>query len=262
MKNLFPIFFIAVLSLLLPSCKSTKGAAGKKLKKRKAAFLLEELNKHKKTAEWLSAKAAIKYKDDHQRMSLTSHIRVRKDSVIWLNVKKLGIEAARVQITPDSIIVLDRINKQYIAKDFSYVSRQFSFPTAVAQSLDFQALQAIFLGNPVFIPVQQFDASIDAQRYLLSGQYEDIDAQYWLQGSDYELSEMTFQDHSDGKNIGFQFGAYQTMENGQNFSYFRAINLKSTQTGNVDMTLQLSKVEIDVPTTIRFEIPSRYTKMD
>lgn len=253
---------LLLLILLTAACNTSKKVAGKKLKKRKPSFLLEELNQNRKTAEWLSTKALIQYKDDNQRIKITSNIRIRKDSVIWLNVKKLGIEAARIQITPDSIIILDRLNKTYLAKDFDYVGQQFSFPQAIADKLDFRALQDLFLGNPILIPVQKFESSISDGYYQLEGQYEHIDAQYLIEGQDYELASSYFVDHEDGKSIYFQFSDYRAIDNQREFSYFRNIDLTSPQTGLVEMALQLSKVEFDVPKTIRFEIPSRYTEME
>lgn len=258
--NFSLIIFIVIF--IFPACKTTGKLGGKKLKKRKPDFLLEQLRENRKSAEWLSAKAAIAYRDDNQRIKITSYVRMRKDSLIWMNVKKLGVEAARVQITPDSIYVLDRLNKEYLVKPFDFVSEQFQMPQAVRENMNFQALQNLFLGNPVFIPVETFESSIELDHYQLDGTYDNIECNYQLRGEDYELKALQFVDNRDKKEVEFSFDDYQTLDNGQKYSYFRNIKLMSEQTGNVDMSIQLSKLELDVPKTIRFEVPSRYTRID
>ncbi len=260
MKPLIYIIFSSIF--LLSACNNKILTGNKKLKKRKTAFLMDQLNQNKKKAEWFSAKAAIKFRDDNQRVNLTSYIRMRKDSVIWMNVKKLGVEAARIQITPDSIHVMDRINKKYMAKGFDFIQQEFQMSDVVASSLQFQNLQEVFLGNPIFIPVESMDASVEMDRYQMMGSYQGVESKYQLDGRLYELLLMSFTDDYDGKSVEFQYGDYQMNEESQNYPYFRAIDVFSPQTGNVSMKMQLSKVEINVPKSIKFEIPSRYTKMD
>ena len=209
----------------------------------------------------MSTKASIKYRDDNQGISLTSYIRIKKDSLIWLNVKKFGIEAARVQITPDSIYIMDRINKQLITKPFDFVHRQFNMPSVVAKALDFKALQNLFLGNPVFIPVEKTTATIDEKGYRIDGTYEDIESHTYLNGIDYELTKTEFIDNYDGKEVRFGFDKYQNANNGENFSYFRTINLTTTETGTLAMTIDLSKLELDIPTSFNFNVPTKYTRI-
>lgn len=74
------------------------------------------------------------------------HVRMYKDSVIWISVNAiLGIEALRVRITPDSVKLLDKQNKQYTARSISYLQELTALP------LDLSALQDLLLGNPVFL---------------------------------------------------------------------------------------------------------------
>ncbi len=91
---------------------------------------------------YLTAKSKLSFKNKDQDISNASlHLRVRKDSLIWMSISKIGIEAARVLITRDSVTIMDKIEKQYTVYDFPSLSRQFNF------DLSFDLLQALIVGN-------------------------------------------------------------------------------------------------------------------
>ena len=73
-------------------------------------------------------------------------LRIKKGEVVQLSVAPLlGIEVARAEISPDGVLVIDRVNKRYVQVSFAEVK-------ALANvELDFHALQALFL-NEVFLP--------------------------------------------------------------------------------------------------------------
>lgn len=73
-------------------------------------------------------------------------IRMKRDEVIQLSIAPfLGIEVARAEITPDGVLVMDRMNKRYVQVPFAELK------DLVKADLDFHALQALFL-NEIFLP--------------------------------------------------------------------------------------------------------------
>ena len=108
--------------LFLTSCASKKGLVqdGKyqqvKLKKRTTNYLLKRLKVNGLDAEWLSARAKINFKDAAQTRKFTANIRIRKDSIIWLNVKKLSVEAFRILVTRDSVYIINRFGQRILCK--------------------------------------------------------------------------------------------------------------------------------------------------
>lgn len=73
-------------------------------------------------------------------------LRIKKGEVIQLSIAPfLGIEVARAEISPEGILVIDRMNKRYVEVSFAEVK-------ALAHAdLDFHTLQALFL-NELFLP--------------------------------------------------------------------------------------------------------------
>ena len=100
-----------------------------------------------------SGKIDLDYEDaDGKKYNVNAHLRMYKDSVIWLSVTAiLGIEGLRVYITRDSVKLLDKQNKVYTNRSVSFLRELTALP------LDLRSLQDLFLGNPVFL-----DANINS----------------------------------------------------------------------------------------------------
>lgn len=207
-------------------------------------------------AEWLYVKAKITYRDRYQRFKASSTVRMRKDSIIWMNIKKLGIEVARIQITKDSIYIINRIDNEYSVKDLDYVKREFNIPAKL------QTIQAFVLGNPVFFTPEEFKLESKGLLYHLFAMGQNIESHYWLNASDLSIHQMAFEDLKSRQKIDMSFEEYKQTPDKQNFSYFRNLELNSRQTGQMSIGLKITKVELNIPKDIRFEIPERYTQVD
>ena len=100
---------------------------------------------------YLKAKSKISFKSKEQDIDNANiDIRMRKDSVIWISISKLGFEAARVMIRQDSMIVMDKIHSEYSVYGFNELSKKFNF------KLSFGLIQSILVGNmPISKKVNQ-----------------------------------------------------------------------------------------------------------
>lgn len=83
-------------------------------------------------------------------------LRLKRDESIQLSVAPLlGIEIARLEISPDGILALDRLNKRYVQVSFEEVN------SWAHTDLSFAILQSLFL-NELFVPGKQRVAVTDA----------------------------------------------------------------------------------------------------
>ncbi len=91
-----------------------------------------------------SGKAKIHYEAGENSQDFTANFRVRKDSLIWVTITAMGgmVQAARLQITPDSLQMINYLDKETTVMPITDVARLL--PAAV----DFQALQNLILGQP------------------------------------------------------------------------------------------------------------------
>ena len=141
---------ILFLALALQACQSSKKATTTAVKTETApplsiSTILKNLEDNEIKADWLSGDVDADYEGKPMNLSASMTTRFRRDSVIWLNIKKLGFNIARAKVTPDSIFVINYIQSSYIAKDLKYIERKYNIPA------DFKVLQNILLGNIVFL---------------------------------------------------------------------------------------------------------------
>ncbi|HEY4652559.1 MAG TPA: DUF4292 domain-containing protein [Pontibacter sp.] len=91
---------------------------------------------------YLTAKGQLKLEGNGETTTSGYTLRIKKDSVIWVSVQPgLGIEAARLKVTQDSVLFVNRIHREVLATDYSYLSNKFKV------DMNYDVLQAILLGN-------------------------------------------------------------------------------------------------------------------
>jgi len=141
------VFFAFSLLLVFASCHPTKKIVETphpvKVKGNNVIELFDSVLANQFDFEWLTAKAEVEYTDrENNPESFDVNIRIKKDSVIWISVTPLlGIEAVRVLITPDSMKILNRLRKTYMARDLSFLDN------ILKAHINFEIMQAVLVGN-------------------------------------------------------------------------------------------------------------------
>lgn len=94
-----------------------------------------------------SAKMDVDYEEsDGKKYNVNAHVRMYKDSCIWVSITAiLGIEGLRAYITQDSVKLLNKQDKIYIARSVSYLQEVTALP------LNLQSLQELLIGNPIYL---------------------------------------------------------------------------------------------------------------
>ncbi|HRD51037.1 MAG TPA: DUF4292 domain-containing protein [Flavobacteriales bacterium] len=121
------------IALLLPAliataCKGRRAVSvDRELPVRSAERVLERaLAMRQSPTRYYSAKADVELSMPDEKRSFKAHLRSVHDSAMWVSVVPLlGIEAARVMLTADSLKIMDRINDQYFAGDTGAVRKRF-----------------------------------------------------------------------------------------------------------------------------------------
>jgi len=246
------ILAMFVVALIFPACKAKKDASSN-LKRKSTSFLVEKLKGNQIKADWFSAKARIVPSGFGVGMTVSANIRVHRDTAIWMNVSKIGLEAGRALIRPDSVFILDRLNRIYYARPIAYVESEFNLPA------DFNLLQEMILGNAILLNENKINSKKLTNRYILTANDDDYQTEYRLGASPYLLEEMTVNDETNQRNFTIDFDEYKKV-NQYNFSHRRDIKLSSQETGDGTIKINFSKVEIDVPKSMPFSVSSRYER--
>jgi len=96
----------------------------------------------------------------NKSINLPGSIKMRKNKVIRLQlfIPLLGTEVGRLEFTPDYVLVVDRLHREYIKGDYS----QIDF--LKANGLNFYSLQALFW-NQLLLPGQNNVTESDLKKY-------------------------------------------------------------------------------------------------
>ncbi|WP_020537833.1 DUF4292 domain-containing protein [Lewinella cohaerens] len=206
-------------------------------------------------AEWLNGSARLSFDDGDMSIGGTATIKMQKGKAIWMSVKKFGFEVARAMVTPDSLFILDRFNKEYAAEPISYISERFKLPADLAM------LQQILLGNPVFLTQYTPKSSMEENILRWSAEDEDARNDFWFLLPGYQLDRMEVQQGGNARSLAIQLLDYQDAGTNRDFSYLRKIAVNSRETGKADIEIEFTQVELNVPTNIDFSVPPRYERM-
>ena len=81
-------------------------------------------------------------------MTVSGTLRMKRDDVVQLSLRALGIEVGRLEFSPQDVLLIDRMGKRYVRAKYGDVAflRQ--------AGLDFHAVQALFW-NEIFLPGTQ-----------------------------------------------------------------------------------------------------------
>ncbi|GAB4038738.1 DUF4292 domain-containing protein [Spirosoma gilvum] len=209
---------------------------------------------------YLTAKSKISFKSRQQDIDNANvTIRVRKDSLIWVSVSKLGIEAVRGQITRDSITIIDKIHKEYSVYDFPTLSRQFNF------NMNFELLQALIVGN-LPLPKRPAQKIKNERDYLLLRQSEGkVLVENYIGENDRKLKKLMVTEQPTKNTLRLDYEDFTSLNNFL-FPYTSLVTVdyQSKADGQFYQTLlriKHNKVElVDKSPGFPFSIPASYTR--
>ena len=112
-KFLFKLAIVA-LPLLVGGCKTVKKATNQTAQTvpvpPQEVSLLEQMNNVKRE-EYVVSKVKFTVEKGVQEITLTGNMRMKRNDVIQLQLMAFGmVEAARVELTRDYVLIMDRIN--------------------------------------------------------------------------------------------------------------------------------------------------------
>ncbi len=224
---------------------------------RSSDFLIKKLQQHELgQVSSIQAHAKIFAEGDGMSIEANANLIWIRDSALWINVKKLGIEAVRALITRDSVIVLNRLEHTYTAQDLAALQRQYSLPEG------FPLLQNMVLAAAWLSPDLIFQSDIKDSLHRLSGSNNRFSVDYRLEEGSYRLRQETFVQQRDARILTLQFDQFKMLPGAGLFPYLRRIEAFSPESGTISLEIEFTDVEINTPKSFRFDIPAHYRRTE
>ena len=148
-----PLRMMKLAALALPMMLVACGTQKKAVKETtttpttmKAQQFLQKVNDNAQYAKFITSKVKFSVEVGNQQLTLTGNLKMKRDDVIRLQLMAFGfVEAGRLEFTKDYVLIMDRINKQFIKANYN----QLDFMRN--SGLNFYSLQSLFW-NELFQP--------------------------------------------------------------------------------------------------------------
>jgi len=253
---LIRIVFLGIVSVAVLSCSSKKAAMstaalGKEVSRAERLRVLRQMDANRLYFNTFSGRAKSKIAINRDSYDVTANVRIERDKAIWISVTALmGIEAARVLITPDSVKVINRLQAEYISKPFEYL---YNFTN---DELDFFSLQELLVGNVVHQTVSR-DTEVwtSESGYLLRSQHNDLQCSVKLD-TNYRPTYTLLNDVIRNQRMEAYYADYQFSE-AQVFPSHVKISI-AAEAFKLQSEMHYSRLVYNEALDMPFTIPTRY----
>ena len=220
---------------------------------RKAKEVYSNIFRNKIEFKTFSAKVRVQYDGKEGGDEATAFIRLEKDRMIWLSLRgALGIEGFRLLVTKDSVKVMNLLKKQVQYRTISYLKEITELP------FDFQTLQDLIVGNPVFVNSNVVSYKTNGNDELLVLMIGDLFKHLLtLDNNNYTVvhSKLDDVDVVRNRTCDISFNDYQNKA-GFKFSTKRRISV--AEKSKLDINLDFKQYDFNEPVTFPFSVPKNY----
>lgn len=270
MKNNIYFRYVLIICLLIAvaftACKPKQKIVNSTspVEKKSHKELLSDVVANQFTYRTFSARLNIGLNSGTRSLSSKANIRIVKDEAIQISVQPLfGVEMFRFYIEPDTLFLLDRMNKRYVLE--SIKSLKELYPVG----FDYFTLQSLFT-NALFVSGKKdVDVARDANvfQYEYSEQCYRIEARDVASGIDYSFilngdDRITFTHLMRPDKQQYLQWEYRDFVLLNNAIFPHKMNMAfSSDSREINTELSFSNVVINEPVSLSFNVPSNYSKV-
>ena len=257
-RNILNKLLILCCALAIVSCKAKKQVVATQgpvnnpvVVKPVISSKLTEIRKSQADFTTFSGRAKTKLDINGSSNDVTLNIRIQKGQKIWVSVTAIaGIEVARALITPDSLLVINKLQGLYMKKPFSYIY------TYTSREIDYSSIEALLVGNAIPQLLNGgTQMQTDSGKTVLSGSLQELVYKLIL-GPDMKANHTDLANQAQGQSLTVDNSTF--IQSG-NRVLPSQINMSSVANSKkVQVNLHYMKADFDLPLEYPFSIPSRY----
>ncbi len=216
----------------------------------------ENLIKSKLDFKSFSAKIKLDIETSKgKKPDLIANVRMIKDSAIWISITAtfINVEVFRVFITKDSVILLDKTEREVHYRSIDYLQEITNIP------FDFKTIQDLIIGNPIFFNEENMTVRKFENFLLISSYGSEFKNLITIATPDNLLQHCKLDDIdvTQNRTADFTFDGY-TNSNGFPFSTNRQII--ATEKNKLDVRMNFKQFEFNKELSVSFSVPKNYKK--
>ena len=206
--------------------------------------------------EYLSAKVKVDFDSEKQSISGTANIRIEKDSVIWVSLSPgLGYEAARVLITTDSVLILNKHEKTFMDFSFPEISEKLDF------DLNYSLVESVVIGNLIYPYVRERVVK-SGDMYTYSQIHSGFQFDNFIGAKTMKLEKLNVKDTLTNNTVSVTYGDFQLV-NEEVFPFLIKAALEYQKEGKKKTTIDLEYKQANIeekPLRFPFNVPQKYER--
>ena len=272
MNSIYRALLILLLAVLLlaSACRTTRTTLKKPLKEYGFNYLYSKMLENHVSFDYLSGKFNIEYIEGRKKTNLRGQLRIKNDSLTWLSFSPaLGIEAARILLSNDTVKFINRLNKTYFVGEYTILD------SLLNTTIDYSILQSMILGNDITqYDVNKYRSTIDGGLYRItiqerrkikkemkSGELSSkvLVQNVWLNPDNFRIKRVDLKElGDDNKKLDVTYDDFMQIED-QLFPSKIIINVVSQK--SITINVDILKLKLNEPLGFPFKVPKKYEKM-
>ncbi|MFI5221313.1 MAG: DUF4292 domain-containing protein [Bacteroidia bacterium] len=250
-------YFLAfILIVTVTGCK-TKKAIQKpvtdipaEVKPNRNEYFVKKARANENAFNYFSAKGEAEYKDQKDEQNFNVFIVMEKDEYIWMSITALlGIEVARVRLTPDSLVMLDRLHRICIITNYGFLKK------FTGMDLNLKNIQQLIIGNAAFDADEKTSVCDTSLTGIIIYSILQDQKQVAEYNTNFRLQKNTIGNRTDSKQFKVEYASHQKHGNNEFPSQIH-INIRAEK--NVECKFSLTNFVFEKKKDVPFSIPANY----
>lgn len=203
-----------------------------------------------------SAKVKVEIEDTKGKQpDITATLRIIKDSAIWMSLTAtfLNIEVFRVYITRDSVILLNKQNKEVQYRSLDYLQEVTAIP------FDFNTLQNLLVGNPVFFNRNRMFIRKLENFILISSIGKEFKNLLTLSSDNNFLLHSKLDDVDIARNRTADL-TYDDYVNSGAINFSTTRHITASEKNRIDIRMNFKQFEFNKELSVAFSVPKNYKR--
>lgn len=207
---------------------------------------------------YLKARSKVVWKTEKNQDNYTLDIRVKKDSLIWINISVSMISGATGLFTKEKAQFYDKINDKYFAWSYDSLSNMMGF------KVDYSIIQSLIVGNE---PFKKKNSKVvrENENFVIKQQEGQVKIDNFV-GPNRKLKKLLLKEDISENQMRMDFEDFATI-NQSLFPFSSQITLdvknKENKVMNTVISIKYSKVELlEEPLTFPFKVPEKHLKIN
>ncbi|HSH20434.1 MAG TPA: DUF4292 domain-containing protein [Draconibacterium sp.] len=281
------LFVVLIIAMGFSSCKTSREIPAANVKPIGTAKLLKKVSENSLNYESLSInRINCQFNSNQTKTSFRISVKTIKDQRILASITKLNIPVGRVLLTPDSVIYVNYIERNYFVDDYSFLSNFLNI------DLDFATIQSI-ISNSTFSyrndekdrDFKTFITSVESGMYILQSEKERkvfkmdekgkagkierrlkrlddnalIMQKMTINPANFALTGLLIEDKTNDRKMEMIFDDFVKV---MNKDYPGSIDMSfNSETDNIYLKIRMSGFSTEKLNSVNLEIPEKYQQI-